>query len=65
MSDDVISLIGQFAANTPSGVGYAAATMQMDLALTLVRGNAHSARRVIARASRGEWMRRNGGRLDG
>jgi hypothetical protein len=60
MSDDVISLIGQFAANTPSGVGYAATAMQMDLALTLVRGNAHSAQRVIARASRGEWMRRNG-----
>jgi len=60
MSPEVITLVNQFAANTPTGVGYAASTMQIDLALTLVRGNAYCAFRAIGRAGRKERLARDG-----
>ena len=48
----VLDLLARLAGNTPDYVGFAVADMVLDLALSLVRGNALCARRTFARALR-------------
>ena len=52
MGQEVLDLLAKLAANTADEAGHAIFDMTLDLALTLVRGNALCARRAIARARR-------------
>ena len=50
MAEGVGNLLRKLAANTPGAQGHAVSDMELDLALTLVRGNAQCAGDTMARA---------------
>ena len=50
MADDVGNLLRKLAANTNGAQGHAVSDMELDLALTLVRGNADCASKTMERA---------------
>ena len=60
MGDDVHQLLQTLAAKTPGVHGWAAREMALDLAITLVQGNALCAAQTMAKAQRHQDELRSG-----